>query len=184
MSNDKYESIKTKLNKLKALAERGYKGEAENAKRLLEKLCAQYGIPFEEIFNENEPKEYVFKIGRRKLYMKLFVQCYATVTGVKQMKYYQERRDTIRLEITPYEAAELMSLYDWHRANFERDIESLREKVFDAYIAKHHLSFRQRNDDDTEEMEELSVEDFRHLQQVMKTMNLLNENKYQKMIES
>ena len=35
----KYESLKAKLIKLQALADRGYQGEAENAKRLIKRLC-------------------------------------------------------------------------------------------------------------------------------------------------
>lgn len=43
-----YESIKNKLKKLLALAERGMQGEAENARRLLEKLCKEYGVSMDE----------------------------------------------------------------------------------------------------------------------------------------
>lgn len=42
--SDKYESLKDKLFKLKALAERGVGGEADNARRLLRKLCADNDI--------------------------------------------------------------------------------------------------------------------------------------------
>lgn len=47
MSNDtqSFESIKSKLRKLQALAEKGYKGEAEAAKRLLDRLCEQVVRP-------------------------------------------------------------------------------------------------------------------------------------------
>lgn len=43
-SKKEFESLKDKLKKLKALAERGCGGEAENAQRLLERLCAANGI--------------------------------------------------------------------------------------------------------------------------------------------
>lgn len=43
-SKNEFESLKDKLKKLKALAERGCGGEAENAQRLLERLCAANGI--------------------------------------------------------------------------------------------------------------------------------------------
>lgn len=43
-SNKDFDSLKDKLKKLKALAERGCGGESENARRLLERLCAANGI--------------------------------------------------------------------------------------------------------------------------------------------
>lgn len=39
-----YESLKNKLKKLLALAERGVQGEVENARKLLEKLCKEHGV--------------------------------------------------------------------------------------------------------------------------------------------
>ena len=44
-----FESIRSKVQKLQALAERGEKGEALNAKRLLDQLLAKYGVSLEEI---------------------------------------------------------------------------------------------------------------------------------------
>ena len=42
-NSEQFESLKSKLQKLQALAERGYKGEADNAKRAIERICQQYG---------------------------------------------------------------------------------------------------------------------------------------------
>lgn len=47
-----FESIRSKVQKLQALAERGEKGEALNAKRLLDQLLAKYGVSLEEIVSE------------------------------------------------------------------------------------------------------------------------------------
>lgn len=44
-----FESIRSKVLKLQALAERGEKGEAINARRLLDQLLAKYGVSLEEI---------------------------------------------------------------------------------------------------------------------------------------
>ena len=46
--SEEYENIKNKLKKLLALAERGVQGEAENARKLLEKLCKEYGVAAEQ----------------------------------------------------------------------------------------------------------------------------------------
>ena len=55
-----YESIKEKLKKLLALAERGVQGEAVNARRLFEKLCKKYGVSIEELLDENQVKYHFF----------------------------------------------------------------------------------------------------------------------------
>ena len=67
-----YESIKNKLKKLLALAERGMQGEAENARRLLEKLCKEYGVSMDELLDENQVKYHFFEVGRNKIYLDLF----------------------------------------------------------------------------------------------------------------
>lgn len=83
MSNEQpsFETIKSKLRKLQALAERGYKGEAEAAKRMLDKLCKQYGVSLDEVLDREKKSRYRFNVGRAKIYLNLFMQCYANVTG-------------------------------------------------------------------------------------------------------
>lgn len=65
--DEKYESLKAKLRKLAALAERGVGGEAENARRLMEQICREHGVSIDEILNVEERKRYRFEIGRHKL---------------------------------------------------------------------------------------------------------------------
>lgn len=78
--DEQYESIKNKLKKLLALAEQDVQGEADNARRLLEKLCKEYSVSIEELLDENQLKRYCFDIGRNAIYKDLFVQCYCKVS--------------------------------------------------------------------------------------------------------
>ena len=84
MNKDKqsFESIKSKLRKLQALAEQGYKGEAEAAKKLLDKLCEQYGVSLEDVLDQEKKNRYRFEIGKGKIWLSLFMQSvsYAHVT--------------------------------------------------------------------------------------------------------
>lgn len=58
-----FESIRSKVLKLQALAERGEKGEAINARRLLDQLLAKYGVSLEEIVEAQEEKQpYTFNV--------------------------------------------------------------------------------------------------------------------------
>ena len=65
-NSKEYESLQAKLKKLLALAEQGVGGEAVNARRLLEKLCEQYGIDIEELLDRETKHSYTFEIGRAK----------------------------------------------------------------------------------------------------------------------
>lgn len=107
-----YESIKEKLKKLLALAERGVQGEAENARRLLEKLCNEYGISIDELLDENQVKYYFFDVGRNKTQVDLFSQCYYKVANANRMSYKQVSRSRIAVEMTAIQYAELVSLFE------------------------------------------------------------------------
>ena len=87
-----YESIKNNLKKLLALAERGVQGEAENARRLLEKLCMEYGVSMDELLDENQVKYHFFEVGRNKIYLDLFAQCYYKVANADRLSYRQISR--------------------------------------------------------------------------------------------
>lgn len=92
--NQSFESIKSKLRKLQVLAENGYKGEAEAAKILLDKLCKQYGVSIEDILNQEKKNSYRFEIGKGKIWLDLFMQCYANVTGNKELRYIHKQHNS------------------------------------------------------------------------------------------
>lgn len=73
-----YESIKSKLKKLLALAEGGVGGEAHNARILLEKLCDEYGISLEDLL-DTEKK---FGIGLRLAHGKYSNPCSFSATAM------------------------------------------------------------------------------------------------------
>ena len=99
-SKKEFESLKDKLKKLKALAERGCGGEAENAQRLLERLCAANGIDLGLLNDEEKKSRYTFNVGRNRVFITLFTQCYSKVTDSSKMSYRQESRSEISLELT------------------------------------------------------------------------------------
>lgn len=128
--DEQYESIKNKLKKLLALAERGVQGEADNARKLLEKLCKEYGVSMEELLDENQLKRYYFDIGRNALYKDLFVQCYCKVSQKYSLSFYKESRSKISVEMTALQYAELVSLFEWHKANFNKDLEDMKRTSY------------------------------------------------------
>lgn len=179
---DKYESLKAKLRKLAALAERGVGGEAANARRLMEQICREHGVSLDEVLNVETVKWYDFEIGRRKTDLSLFMQCYAKVTGNGGLSYRSLSRSRISVELTAYQYAEISSLFEWHKENFKRDVENLMETLFQAYCSKHAL-FRERSDDEPDEELNLTPEDIRRIFAAAALRDSLNDVSYCKLIE-
>lgn len=177
--DEQYESIKNKLKKLLALAERGVQGEAENARRLLEKLCKEYGVSMEELLDENQVKFYRFNIGRNAVYKDLFVQCYCKVAEKGSLKYHQASRSQIEVEMTALQYAELASLFEWHKANFDKDFEDMKKNILLAYCRKHHLYSEVKPDNDRE----LTADERKRLIKVLFMQESLNDNQYHKLLE-
>lgn len=183
-NNQSFESIKAKLRKLQALAEQGCEGEARNAKLLLDRLCKQYGVSLEDILDQEKTERYYFEVGKGKIWLDLFMQCYANVTGKGELKYYRESNSRISLILTAYQYAEISNLFSWHKANLKKDIEQSQRLVFEAYIQKHRI-FRDRSNDTEEDKGEHDRQpiDLAHLRAIVAMMGTLNDNYYHKMIE-
>lgn len=184
MNKDKqsFESIKSKLRKLQALAEQGYKGEAEAAKKLLDKLCKQYGVSLEDVLDQEKKNRYRFEIGKGKIWLSLFMQCYANVTGNRQLRYIRETSSIIRgVELTAYQFAEISNLFFWHKNNLKKDIEHTQQLVFEAYVQKHRIFSNAPKDAD--ENRDSQPIDLAHLRAVLAMMDTINDNHYHKMIE-
>lgn len=181
-NSNQYESIKNKLLKLQALAEKGYKGEAENAKRAIESLCAKYGITLEEILCEEQVKRYEFEIGRYGYMLTLFVHCHGVVTNERTLSYRRRSRSKIAVDLTPLQYAELCNLFNWHKANFLKDLEAMQQTIIEAYVNKHNL-FAQCDDEEAPEIE-LTPARLRHIQAILAMQGELGDNKYYKMLEA
>lgn len=183
--NSVYESIKDRLRKIQALAEGGYAGEAEAAKRILESLCHQHGISMDDILDVDKVSRYRFNVGRSKIFLKLFVQCYSSITGKRKMAYGKVSGSDIILDLTAYQAAELANLFFWHKTNLKKDLDETQKLILEAYINKHNIMRDKSNDPEGEEEDpvDLSSIDFEHLKKVLYMQKTLNDNKYRKMIE-
>lgn len=169
-----FESIRSKVLKLQALAERGEKGEAINARRLLDQLLAKYGVSLEEIVEAQEEKQpYTFNVKENGYGFTLFTQCYFNVTNEKRMSYRQRRR-YVTVELTKMQYVELKALYDWHYKQLTKDMKRMQKEFTEAYIQKHRI-FGKHGDDNSEEERELSPED---LQRLLRMLNYKSEELY------
>lgn len=138
-NSEQFESLKKKLRKLQALAERGYGGEAENALRAIEHLCEQYGVKLEDVLNIETKHRYTFEIGRSKDMMTLFVRCLSAICDISDMTYSKPSRSSIRVELTALQYVDVLNMFNWHKANYERELAEFRRTFMNAYITKHDL---------------------------------------------
>ena len=177
--SDKYESLKDKLFKLKALAERGEGGEADNARRLLLKLCADNGIDLSGLDDAMSPKDTLFKVGRSTLYKKLFEQCYAYVTNNQTIRYHTDGVYYL-VEVTPLQAAQIRDLFEWHKVNIDKEFKDFKDNFLYAYVQKHGLVWHTEHESD----EDLSKEDLERLMKAVTLMRGMSDRTYIKSIEN
>lgn len=186
-TNEKYESVREKLRKLQALAERGYGGEVEAAKAGIKRLCDRYGITPEELLDmqDSEKKErYTFDVGRTKINRQLFTQCACKVLNTKSYTCWHISRSEIEVELTKAQFIELTELFSWHKANLEVELEEQLKLLIHAYINKHRIFSNVKSDDGTGEDKELTPEEWQFLQKVFATEMTLGDRTYHKQLES
>jgi len=177
-----YESIKSKLKKLLALAEGGVEGEAHNARILLEKLCRQYGVSLDEIFNTDKKKWYVFNVGSQDIFKNLFLQCYCCVLNTGEMSYRKVSISKIGVELTAYEYAELSAMFKWHKDNFKKDMENMMDTLLISYCTKHDITSHVERTKDTPR-KSMTPEEFNRLRAALFMQDSLSNNYYRKQLE-
>ena len=183
VSSEQYESLKKKLLKLQALAEQGYRGEAENARRAIERICEQYGLRMEDVLDIDTKHRYTFEIGRAKEMMNLFIRCLSAVCDTSDMGYWKPTRSSIKVELTALQYAEVASLFDWHKANYNRELEEFKNSFMSAYIGKHNLFFDEERNSSRDD-EELTEEDIERIRRVWKMREAMSDNTYHKQLEA
>jgi hypothetical protein len=134
------ELIIEKIRKIQALAEKGIDGEAESARRSLEKLLVKYGLTMEDLSGEAR-KERVFK-AKTDNDKAVFLMCSFKIIGADETKKVfclKGAASEFYLELTDYEFAELSQLYDFHKKNINREFKKMKADFQRAYQYKHNL---------------------------------------------
>ena len=116
------DTIREQLRKIQRLAESGVGGELENAKRLLESLCARYKVTVEQILDP-ERRQYRFPKPAAHEW-DLFRQCFAFVTQTNTIKY-RKRGRSIWVECSNVEFLDLRACFGHYRALFNKELDDL-----------------------------------------------------------
>jgi hypothetical protein len=185
--NETPQEILLKIKKVKALAEGGIGGEKEAAQRLLETLCAKYGVTPEEL-NEEQKKEYMFRV--RNSVLKLFLQVYtfmfdATERYENDLHYYKKKGVNdhfIGCDFTPSEYIEFSQLWEWHRQNYLVERKRMRELFEKAYIKKHSLYPNEIRDEYRASKKKKDT--LQDLNAIMALTNICSDKTFHKQIEN
>ena len=133
------EEQKSRLQKLKILAERGSPGERDNAKLLLEKLCNKYNVSLDQIESSEKIELRWFRHKSGKLHMTLLNQCIYKVLN-REFTGYQRSRGSkktseIGVECTAPEGIEIELDYAFYAKHFEKET----NRLLDMFIQKNNI---------------------------------------------
>ena len=118
------------LKKVRALAEHGVGGEAENAEKLLARMMKKYGISEEELDEETRVR-HEKKILRQVVYKVTGGYAYELVYTASGRKV----RTQLGADCTPAEKVEIEYLFDFYKRLWEKE----KDAFLAAYVQKHRI---------------------------------------------
>lgn len=150
------------LKKIRALAERGVGGEADNAEEILRRLMEKYGVSEDEL-DEEERRRHDFEYHGKEQEKLLRQVVYKVTGGYAYNLVYRAsgRKVKTRLgaDCTAAEKVEIEFLFDFYTRLWERE----RDAFLSAFIQKHRI-FTIRDDI---EPQEVSREELLKMQALM-----------------
>jgi hypothetical protein len=154
------DTLRMKLMKLLALAERGVGGEAVNARALLESALKKHGIALDDLTDgQRKMQRFTFKGLHEE---RILIQIMVTVCGSKTKVYGRKGARALFAEMTQEQVVETEMLWAAHRTQFKKEMDIL----ISAYIHKQNLFPR-----DVEKVEkEMTPEDLERLERIVQMM--------------
>lgn len=154
------------LKKIRALAEHGVGGEAENAEKLLARMMKKYGISEAELDEETRVRhDFTYHGGEEKKILKQVV--YKVTGGYTYELVYTASGRKVRTQLgadcTPAEKVEIEYLFDFYKRLWEKE----KDAFLAAYIQKHRI-FAIRADIEPQEM---SLEESIKMSAIMRGMS-------------
>lgn len=166
-----------RLKKLYALAMRGVDGEKESAAAILKKLTKKYGIPLDEL-DEEQVRSYDLEF-HGEIEQKLLLQIVYKVTGdadnFRFLVWGSGRacRTRARVYCTEAQKVEITFLHDFYKTLWKKEIESL----FKAFVQKHRLFGTPKEGQASEELTD------KEYKKICRLMRGLSDSEPQKLIE-
>lgn len=172
------ERILERIKAVQALAERGDRGEKENAAAMLERLMKQYGITETELAEDR--REIAWFRFKTPLERRLLNQIIYTVTGRAGYScvgmHTNRPRKMLGLECTAAERLEIEFSFEFYNAALEKEL----DRFYIAFLQKNRI-FPDNPIDDVPDAGEINLEEAQRLSMMMAGME---EHTRRKMLES
>ena len=171
------ETVKDKLLKIKALADKGCAGEAINAKLLLDKLLDKYNLTIDDLSGV-ELKNRRFNVPKNKMF--LFYHIVYNVIGkrAEDLFYYGKKTTAQYAKVTDFEYLEISSMANFHFRQLDKELRKQQKTITGAYIYKHSLTVKSEDADDR------AVRSDEELLAMLKAIDDLEDIYYRKQIKN
>lgn len=144
-----------RLKKLLALAERGERGEADNARRMLEAELQRHGLTLDDIRSERKSTRVLKYCSNEEL--QLIIQIILNYSGstseaFKEARYNARKRE-IYIELSDMEYVDISNMCDFFKAQYRKERKRLLHDMIMAFVQKHSLydsTPQERPDNDRE----------------------------------
>lgn len=144
-----------KLKKLLALAERGERGEADNARRILEAELRKNGLTLEDICAGNR-KTRMFKYNsneERTLLIQVLLNYLGSKSDAFSESTYNKYKKQVYISLSDIEYIDISNMYDFFKTQFRKERKRLLQDMIMAFVQKHRIfdsTPQERPDDDWE----------------------------------
>lgn len=170
------ETIIDKLKKLAALAQRGEYGEADNARRLLEKQLQKYGLTMDDLENADR-KERVFDYKTKyefNLYLAVFVHALGSKSYALKNGKYNANTKHFWLQLTDLEFADVCDQLDFYCKQFKKERKQIMDNLIGAFCIKQDLF----DPDASKDMDDLTDDRLELLREQLKIARAMSGEHY------
>ena len=177
------ESVLEKLRKIAHLAERGYKGEADNARRKLEKQLAEYGLTMEDVLRERKScREFRYSNKQElRLFLSVFIHRFGSESEEFKGATFNRSSKKIYVELSGIDYADFAPEWDYYRTEIARELRKTEESMLVAFVNKFDL-FNKTPKDDAGYKKRSKV-DLERLRRALGLISSIEANPYHKLLE-
>ena len=145
--------IDPKMLKIIALAREGIGGERETARRIVQKICDEQGLDFEDVMNATDYREYMLEITFRNKYEELIlgqaIMRFALTPEHPGVKINRKAK-AFFYTTTPSKHIETTNAASVYLRAFRKEREKFMDELAESFVHKHKLYSAVKNDDDHE----------------------------------
>lgn len=176
------ESTLEQLRKIARLAEQGYRGEADTARRLLEKRLAEYGLTMEDIL-DNAKQTRTFRYSNKRefrLFLSVFVYRFGTESEEFKGATFNKASKEIYVDLSDIDYADFAPEWDYYRTEFAQELRKTEDALLIAFVHKFDLFDKTAKDDAGDN--KMSTADL-ELRRTLGLMRNIETSPYRKMLE-